>query len=188
MSIYGNGTDSERQNWADLKMSYHTIRPNRWTFQSKKVRRWVEARLSGRTLNACAGKTFLTHDGEILRNDINEERDADTHHDVTEIADHFEPESFDTIVFDPPFSNYQSNTKYDGEKVGNDTLAKKQFDELLAPGGTIIQFGFTTTCMPNSLPYEREEVAIWNTLGRMKDYLSVIDRKDGEPREQTGWF
>ena len=42
--------------------------------------------------------------------------------------------------------------------------------------------------MPMSLGYERREVAVWNTLGRMNDYLSVIDKKPGELETGARWF
>ena len=177
----------------DVQLSYWTVQPNRWTFQSEKIRRWVEARLQGRVLNACAGKTTLVHDHEVVRNDLDDDRDADTHHDVRELADHFEPESFDTVVYDPPFSQNQANSTYeleDGEAVvaGDDAVAKRQFDELLAPGGRVIQFGYTTTCMPMALDYERQEVAVWNTLGRCNDVLSTVDEKPGESDASPRWF
>ena len=188
MGALGAAEDKERDGWDDLELSYHSVSPNKWTFKSKKIRRWVEQRLTGRVLNACAGKTKLTHDDRIVRNDIDEDRDADLHVDVCEIAQHFEPESFDTIVYDPPFSSYQSIREYDGKDVGDDALAKRQFDELLAEGGRVIQFGFTTTNMPTSLGYKRQEVAVWNTLGRCNDYLSTVDKKPGESTAEPRWF
>ena len=178
----------ERDDFSDLQMHYDTVSPNRWTFRSDKIRRWVEERLEGRVLNACAGKTTLAHDHEIVRNDIDEDRDADTHIDVCELADHFEAESFGTVVYDPPFSQNQANRTYEGREVGDDALAKRQIDEILAPGGRVLGFGFTTTCMPMSLGYEREEVAVWNTLGRMNDYLSVVDTKPGELEAGGRWW
>ncbi len=188
MGALGAAEDTDREDWADLEMSYHTVSPNKWTFQSDKIRRWVERRLEGRVLNACAGKTKLAHDHEIVRNDLDEDRDADVHVDVCEIADHFESESFHTIVYDPPFSQNQANRSYDGKQVGDDALTKRQFDELLAPGGKVIQFGFTTTCMPVALGYVRQEVGVWNTLGRCNDYLSVVDKKPGDLDAGPRWF
>ena len=177
----------------DIQLGYYTCQPNKWTFQSKKIRRWVEERLQGRVLNACAGKTKLAHDHEIVRNDLDENRDADLHVDVCEIADHLEAESFDTILYDPPFSENQATRSYeldDGDAVvaGNDAVAKRQFDELLRPGGRVIQFGYTTTCMPMSMKYDRLEAVIWNTLGRSNDYLSVVDKKPGETNVESRWF
>ncbi len=192
MGALGSAEDSDRDSWDGLRMSYHTVSPNRWTFQSDKIRHWVEARLRGRVLNACAGKTKLAHDDEIVRNDLDEDRDADLQVDVCEIADHFDANRFDTILYDPPFSENQASRSYeleDGEAViaGNDAVAKREFDELLAPGGRVIQFGYTTTCMPASMDYERAEVAVFNTLGRMNDYLAVVDEKPGEAPEPR-WF
>jgi hypothetical protein len=156
---------------------YYTVQPNRWTFQSDKIRQWVESHLHGRVLNACAGKTELTHDGEIVRNDYNPERNADHHYDVVEIADHIEPNTFDCVVFDPPFSAEQADSSYDGVQVAEIGQAMRQFDQLLREGGTVIQMGFTTTCMPGSMDYKRQEVAIFNTLGRMNDWLGTVDKR-----------
>jgi len=196
MGTLGAAKDSNRDGWDDLELEYHTVQPNRWTFQSRTIREWIEQRLRGRVLNACAGKTRLAHDHEIVRNDIDEQRDADLHLDVCEIADELEAESFDTIVYDPPFSQYQASRSYDGQDVGNAALAKRQFDLLLRPGGRVIQFGFTTTCMPveieregETVRYRREAVAIFNTLGQMNDYLGTMDVKAGDEAEtESRWF
>jgi hypothetical protein len=196
MGVLGDARDSDRDKWDDLELEYQTVQPNRWTFQSDIIRRWVEQRLQGRVLNTCAGKTKLTHDHEVIRNDIDEQRDADLHVDVCEIADHLAPESFDTIVYDPPFSQYQANRSYGGRTVGDTALAKRQFDALLRPGGRVIQFGFTTTCMPTVIErddgtersYHRKAVAIFNTLGQMHDYLATVDELEGESSAQPRWF
>jgi len=196
MGTLGAAKDSNRDGWGDLKLEYHTVQPNRWTFQSRTIREWIEQRLRGRVLNACAGKTRLAHDHEIVRNDIDEQRDADLHLDVCEIADELETESFDTIIYDPPFSQYQTSRSYDGQDVGDAALAKRQFDLLLRPGGRVIQFGFTTTCMPveieregETAQYRREAVAIFNTLGQMNDYLGTMDVKAGDEAEtESRWF
>lgn len=180
----------------DIELAYYTVQPNKWTFQSRKIREWVQERLEGRVLNACAGKTKLAHDRFIVRNDIDPDIDAHHHLDVCELADHLEHEQFGTIVFDPPFSEYQADRSYEGRTVGSVALAKRQFHQLLKPGGKVIQFGYTTTCMPveiedpdgSTTRYYREEAVIWNTLGQMNDYLSVIDRKEGELEAPSRWF
>jgi len=162
---------------APFPIKYYSVQPNRWTFQNDKIRKWVESHLQGRVLNSCAGKTKLSHDGEIHRNDYNPDRDADTHFDVVEIAEHFEPNTFDCIVFDPPFSEKQADSSYDGVQVAEIGQAMRQFDQLLTANGTVIQMGFTTTCMPGELDYVRQEVAIFNTLGRMNDWLGTVDKR-----------
>ena len=185
MGTLGAAKDSNRDGWGDLKLEYHTVQPNRWTFQSRTIREWIEQRLRGRVLNACAGKTRLAHDHEIVRNDIDEQRDADLHLDVCEIADELEDKTFDTVVYDPPFSSYQASRSYEGRAVGDTALAKRQFHELLAPGGRVIQFGYTTTCMPMALDYERVSVGVFNTLGQMNDILGAVDQKPGRRAGRT---
>jgi len=189
MGALNDAVDSARQDgWDDLELSYHTVSPNRWTFESAKIRRWVEQRLRGRTLNACAGKTKLTHDYEIVRNDIDEDRDADHHVDVCEIADELEHEPFDTVVYDPPFSSFQASRSYEGRDVGDTALAKRQFHDLLNPGGRVIQFGYTTTNMPMELEYERLAVGVFNTPGQMNDVLGTVDQKPGTDPPSSRWF
>jgi len=161
----------------DFPMWYYTVQPNRWTFQSTKIKDWVELWLEGRVLNACAGKTKLDHDGEMIRNDVDTDREADIHVDVNEIAGHFEANSFDTIIFDPPFSDHQASETYDSTDPVQESAAINQFDQLLKPGGKVVKMGFSTTCMPGAKDYERKGVAIFNTLGRMDDWLGVVDQR-----------
>lgn len=178
----------------------------KWTFESPVVRNWAESHLDGRVLNACAGKTRLAHDGDIVRNDLDSEIEADTHLDVAELAAHYPAESFDTIVFDPPWSTYQSNLRYDGrhvtktadgyetridmdslpfsieggrekQQLGHARLAKEGFAHLLKPGGKVIELTFHGTCMPSRLGFKRRERVIFDPLGEGKSVIGSVDQK-----------
>lgn len=165
------------------QLLYKPCQPNRWTFESTVIREWVEGWLHGRVLNACAGKTKLNHGFAVtgvVRNDIDPERDADTHYDVCDISRHFELGSFDTIVYDPPFSENQAETVYSGHNIQDEARAKREFHQLLRPGGIIIQFGFSSTNMPASLGYVRREVCLFNTLGRSNDWIGTVDQRVNE--------
>ena len=161
---------------APFPIKYYAVQPDKWTFRADKIRHWVESHLKGDVLNACAGKTKLDH-SSIHRNDINPERDADTHYNVLELDEHLPPNSFDVVVYDPPFSKKQADSSYDGISVADEGEAMRVFDQLLRPGGVVIKMGFSTTCMPGNLVYVRKEVAIFNTLGRMNDWLGVVDQR-----------
>lgn len=179
----------------------------KWTFESSPIRKWVEGHLTGRVLNACSGKTHLNHDGEVLRNDTNSEREAHTHTDVATLAAEYEPESFDCIVFDPPWTLYQSNLRYDGhhvhkdgvdidlsrlpltapegkEQLGHARLAKDGFNYLLKPGGVVIQITYHGTCMPARLHYEQLERVIFDPIGENKAVIGSADRKSNSSLEQ----
>ena len=169
-------------------LSYWTIQPDRWTFNAQKLRDWVESQLDSRVLNACAGRTQLTHNGRIVRNDINPEIDADYHVDVRDLSDILEAESFDMIVLDPPFSEQQNTTTYDREDDTLPTITElaSVVDALLKPGGRVIRLGYTTTLMPPGEEYLLEEVTIWNTLGRQHDWLGTVAQKpDNETASAT---
>ncbi len=113
-----------------------------WTFETRMVREVVERWLEGRVLNACAGKTELEHDGEIVRNDLNPEMEADMHVDVMEIDEYFDEDSFETVVFDPPFDQSQAEEHYDGMHDTKRGPARRKLMELVRPGGLFVECGW----------------------------------------------
>lgn len=160
----------------DVDLQFFSVQPNKWTFKSTKIRGWCESYLKGRVLNACCGPTELQHDCEVVRNDVDEDIDADHHIDARNLSGHFDHE-FDTVVFDPPFSAYQANVTYNGKTTGYDTAMKREIDSVLRDGGRVIQFGYTTTCMPRYLGFDKTAVAVFQTLGRQNDILGTVDDK-----------
>jgi len=170
------------------------------TFESGPIRKWTEERLDGFVLNACCGKSQLNHSAKIWRNDIDSDIDADSHVDVARLAAEFDENTFDTIVFDPPWSLYQANMRYDGNhvtkdnvaikmddlpqdvkrdktQVGHARLAKDGFDYILKPGGKVIQLSYNGTCMPGRLQYERLERVMFDPTGEGKTLIGSVDQK-----------
>ena len=164
-------------------MEYHTVQGNKYTFEDKPVQDFVVSHLSGRVLNTCSGKTQLQYDGEIKRNDIDTDMPADTHLDVHELPDEYGKDSFDTIVFDPPWSGFQSNDKYDGGDVNWTKEIKEGFDRMIRPNGSVIQIGYSTVCMPGRLEYERVAVSVFQPYGRRKAFYATVDTKNPQLRE-----
>ena len=184
-----------------MKTDYiQTQEHKRWTFDDNKIRKWVLEHMKGRVLNACCGQNELPHDSEVIRNDLDPTIDAHFHVDVTQLAAEFEPQSFDTILFDPPWTMYQANMRYDGrhvtkndieidaselpqtikrdkKQVGHARLAKDGFDYLLKPGGCVIQLSYSGTCMPSRLQYKRLERVMFDPLGEGKTLIGAVDGK-----------
>jgi len=158
------------------------------------VKWWTEQHLgeSDRVLNPCAGPTKLDVD-DVLRVDVDPENgDADVYADFRDLlADGYvQPLEFDAIVYDPPYSEHQSKHKF-GLDLGdggfyfyNDEI-KEYLDTLLAPGGVLIQFGYTTQTMPLCLGYQYEAVSVFNKTGCQNDYLGVVARKPTQPAQST---
>jgi|AntDeeMetagen192_2_1112575.scaffolds.fasta_scaffold03405_3 hypothetical protein len=185
-------------------LSYWSVRTNNWTFNNTKIRAWVESKLQGRTLNACSGVCQLDHDDEIVRNDIQEtvtldkartingtdydagetvSTNTDVNVPVEDLLTVFPENSFDTIVYDPPFSPNQAEQTYglDGVDASSDIPIPETLDHLLKPGGRILFFGFTSTVMPDEYAYSMEDIALWNLFGGQFDWLSAELRKPEAP-------
>lgn len=173
-------------------LSYWSDTTEGSTFQSEKLRWWTESHLqeADHILNPCAGEARLDVPGEVLRVDINEDADADLYIDFRDIGDHVEPNTFDAIVYDPPYTWGQAVNKYSLDLAQDNFYfysdgVMEIFDTVLKPGGIVIQFGYTTSVMPLSLGYETEAVALFNKLGAQNDYLATVVRKPDTPHEST---
>lgn len=179
-------------------LSYWTVQPDRFTFGARKIREWVEERLSGDVLNACCGPTRLDHDS-VHRNDKQQaitytdnngveqtaEINPDTQYDIRALNEHLDTQ-FDVIIYDPPFSANQAEKSYnlsDGTPIGEQ--AKAALDDLLKPGGIIIQFGYSAMVGAPLEHYRTEEVALWNLLGGQYDWFSVVARKPDDVTRAT---
>lgn len=148
----------------------------RWTFDYEPAMRVVLDHTHGRTLNACAGKTKVPHDN-IVRNDINPNREADTHYDVCEISDHFERNSFHTIIFDPPFDQSQAEDKYDGMHATDIHKSFECFNELVKTDGTVITFGWNSWGMSSYDSFDREKTYLLQRGPTLQDVIVSIDRR-----------
>lgn len=159
---------------------FFSVQPySKWTFEDKTIRNWVESHFSPGDviLNACAGKTRLTPPpgGRIVRNDINEDREADLHVDVAELAAHLEEESFDLILSDPPWTLYQANLRYEGNHVYKDKNEEKGIY-------------FPTHIDLNSLPFETPGPEEKEQLGHSrlaKENFDYLLKPDGCVLELT---
>jgi len=177
----------------------------RWTFERENIRAWTESKLKGRVLNACAGKTRLSHDSEIVTNDLDPKIDTDLSVDVASLSRHFPESSFDTVLYDPPWSLYQSNLRYDGRHVskgemsgaidmdalpisidggheksqlGHSRLAKEGFDYLLSENGRVIEFTQHGSCMPSRLGFDRVERVMFDPIGEGKSVIASVDERE----------
>ena len=170
----------------DIPVVYIRGRISTWTFEDPDIKQWVESHLEGRVLNLFAGKTKLNHVEEIIRVDINEDRDADYHFDALHVRDHFDARSFDTVILDPPFSEIQSRKHYEGEHAGKFKHIRDQVAELVRPGGKTITFGYHSTGLATTRGFEKQEIALINHGGRFPDTVGTVDEKTAEVVERKG--
>jgi len=149
-TVDARGPGPDTSVWHNVGGSEPGGKPTRigkWTFGTKMVRDVVVEHLEGRVLNACAGKTDLSdhvRGPTIIRNDIDEDIPADSHHDVLTIDDHYEPESFDVIILDPPFDPGRDDSLYQGMHAVSYGAARDAVAPLVKPGGIAIELGWNS--------------------------------------------
>jgi len=151
-----------------------------WTFEVPQIRAIVERWLVGDVLNACAGKVRLDHEGEIVRNDVDPERDSDTDYDVREIDEHFDNGRFDTVVYDPPYSKEMAERHYNDNHIGRPWEPRGAIANVTAPGGHVLSFGYNSDGLDGWDGWERVATYYFRTPNWSGGDIALsIDRKGG---------
>lgn len=156
----------------------YNVSGTRWTFADEPVFEWVCDRLSGDVINVCSGETHLRHDSDVVRNDIDPQHDADTHMAIVELPDELERQ-FDTVVYDPPWNEYQAEATYDlpGGVIPQTAEQKDALNALCKPRGKIIGVGYTTHFMPRRLDYKTVDGAVFQPYGRRLPFFAVVEQR-----------
>lgn len=165
--------------------TYH-VRGHKWTFADSTVRTWVQERLKGTVLNVCAGQTRLDYGGQIITNDTNPDIDTDHSLKVRQLPDELGADVADTVIYDPPWSVFQSNEEYGGRMVGKDRIMAEAINELVRDGGRVLGFGYQSTIMPADLGFTCREIAVFRQVGRLKDFFGVVDERRDKQLSQFG--
>lgn len=153
-------------------------RLGKWTFGTKMVRDVVLDRVHGRVLNACAGKTKLDKRGcDFVRNDDNEEIDADHHYDVR-ILDWMLPwKSFDSAILDPPFDPGRAAKLYEGWHGAEYSTARDVVGNIVRPGGTVVELGWNSYGLGDKDGWEREAWYVYPQASFKGDVHLTVDRR-----------
>ncbi|MDY6819608.1 MAG: hypothetical protein SVG88_13195 [Halobacteriales archaeon] len=164
----------------DGTFTYLTAPQTRWTFEPPAVRKWVERHLTGRVLNLFAGATELAHDGTVVRNDIDESISATYHVDAVDIGAHVAPESFETVVLDPPLSDRSNRSASSTPRSitpGKLTRIKNQVVELVGMGGTVLTFSRSSSGLGSTRGFEKRELCLINHPGSFDDTIAVVEQR-----------
>lgn len=149
----------------------------KWTFDAKKVKRFVEIFSHGDVLNLFAGKNRLNI--PETRVDISNEFKPDFNQD----AESFLKEAiqknwnYDTIIYDPPWNERKSKELYKGRYVGKFTKLKDDIVRLLADNGLVISIGYTITNFGGKRGMELIKLAVVNPKGEIRPYFISLEMK-----------
>jgi len=117
----------------------------RYTFESPKIKRWVEENSKGSVLNLFAGKTKLNVNE--IRNDIDPGAISDYQKDALSFVAEWTGEKFDTVILDPPYAYRKALEMYKGNYTSNFKRIADELLRIVKPDCSIISFGYHSTFM-----------------------------------------
>ncbi len=151
----------------------------KYTFESPKIKEWVESVCVGRTLNLFAGKTKLCIDE--YRIDVDKDMFADTYLDAYDFVKNC-VDKYDTVLLDPPYSYRKSIEFYKGNYTSKFKLIA---DELPRITKRVISFGYHTTFMGKKRGFELEELCVFGHSGAQHATIAIVEVKVKEVESEV---
>lgn len=160
-----------------MEFTYLEQPPRKYTFELPLVKKWLESRCYGKTLNLFAGKTRLNINE--TRVDLSDEFNPDYHMEAYDFVSLAIKNNwkYDTIILDPPYSLRKSMEKYNGKICSTFVKIKEQLPYLLNDGGQVITFGYTSVCMGKVRGFSKKEICLICHGGSHHDTVVVIETK-----------
>jgi len=158
-----------------MKFTYMKTPLRKYTFENRRIKEWVELHAGGKVLNLFAGRTLLNcHE---VRNDLREEMPADYHMDALDFVKHWQGDSFDTVILDPPYAYRKSMEMYEGAISSPFNQIKNHIPNILVMEGIVITFGYHSNVMGEKRGFEQEHLLIMSHGGAIHDTLAIIERR-----------
>lgn len=153
----------------------------RYTFESPKIRKWVESRAYGKCLNLFAGKIKLNLDE--VRNDIDEHMLADYHLDAYDFVKNCKDE-YSTIILDPPYAYRKAMEMYNGNYSSRFKLIADEIPRLLTNDGQVISFGYHTTFLGKKRGFRLKELCVFAHGGAQHATIGIIEKINSNKPEK----
>lgn len=146
----------------------------RYTFESPKIKKWVEDNSKGRVLNLFAGKTKLNLNE--VRNDIDKENAiAGYNMEAIEFVKKWQGEKFDTIILDPPYAYRKAMEMYNGNYVSKFKLLADEVPKILKENGKVIIFGYHSTFLGKKRGFKLSKMCIFAHGGAQHCTIGIIE-------------
>lgn len=147
----------------------------RYTFESPKIKSWVEKNSNGKVLNLFAGKVKLNLDE--IRNDIDLNMNADYHLDALEFILNYKGDNFDTVILDPPYSYRKSIEMYKGNYTSKFKLIADFLPNILNYKGKVISFGYHSTFMGKKRNFNLNKLCVFAHGGAQHCTIAIIESR-----------
>jgi hypothetical protein len=161
--------------------------PNSETFKIKPIneliKRYIEE-FPGKIIDPFV-RNSIFKDRCFSTNDLNPDIKADHNLNAVDFLKIFPDNSIDIVLFDPPYSMRQIKECYNG--IGKDVFKKDtqmnfwsdnkdQIKRILAPGGIVISFGWSSMGMSKSRGFKIIEILLVPHGGNKNDTIVVVDK------------
>lgn len=158
--------------------------PNRWTFTIKPIKELLEQYVNeGLWVDPFAGK----HSPASLTNDINPERDTDSNMDALEFLRGLPSNTYDGILYDPPYSIRQAKECYDNygvtaldikpNQMNYWSECKKEIARICKKGGIVISFGWNSMGIGKNRGFNMIKVLLVPHGGSRNDTICTVEQK-----------
>lgn len=145
----------------------------RYTFESPKIKKWVEENSKGKVLNLFAGRTLLKLDE--VRNDIDNEALAHFHKDAVDFVKEWNGEKFDTIILDPPYAYRKAMEMYNGNYSSRFKQLADEIPKILKKNGKVISFGYHSTFLGKKRNFKLEKLCVFAHGGSQHCTIGIIE-------------
>jgi len=154
-----------------MKQTYISTNLRRYTFQSPRIKEWVEDSCRGTVLNLFAGKTKLNINE--YRIDVDPTMVADEYIDAYDYVKNCNIK-YDTVLLDPPYAYRKSMEMYNGNYSSKFKLIADELDRIT---DRVISFGYHSTFMGKVRNYELEELCVFGHGGAQHCTIAIIEKK-----------
>ncbi len=147
--------------------------PSRWTFTIKPFLELLKEEVVGKSCDPFAGKNSPA----TVTNDLTEK--ADSNLDALDFLRGQENSSFDTVLYDPPYSITQAR-KYGAKKYASMKYWKECKDEvarIIKPSGKVTCFGWSSNGLGKGRGFEMQRILLVAHGGSKNDTICTVETK-----------
>jgi len=149
----------------------------RYTFDSPKIKKWVEENSNGYCLNLFAGKNKLNLNE--IRNDFDKTMPVDYNLDALEFVKTWKGKKFDTIICDPPYAYRKAMEMYKGNYSSKFKQLADEIPKILKNDGKVITFGYHSTFLGKKRNYQLNKLCVFAHGGAQHCTIGIIETLRG---------
>jgi len=165
----------------ETKLELINTNLRRYTFENKRMKKWVEENSFGKVLNLFAGYNRLNLNE--FRVDIDENAIADTYMDALDFVDGYTGTKFDTVILDPPYSYRKSMEMYNGNYTSKFKRLADELSKIMNLYHKIISFGYHSTFMGKTRGYVLEKLCVFAHGGAQHCTIGIVEVPNGKTEE-----